>query len=437
MSKVVRYGAFVLVTVLLGAFAGAFTWAFFFLMNLGIGLLWEAVPSWLEAHGLPAVAYPLAFCVLGGVAIGWFQKRCGPYPQDMNAVMAQVKATGRYEYDHMGASFAGALLPLLFGGSIGPEAGLTGVIAGLCTWVGDRLRFLRTELRDVTAAGTAAVVSAVFNAPLFGLVAPLAGRVDDSEGKPAAADADQTIPIPRARKAVIYLLAIAGALGAFALCGSIAGHGGGLPRFTEVAIGARELAWGIPIALLGAAAGWAFHGCGAAVGAVARRMGERPVLKAVLAGALLGAIGIGLPYAMFAGEAQTSQLAGEWMALGAPILIATGFAKVLATQACLGLGWRGGHFFPVIFAGVSIGYGCAALTGVDPTFALCACTAGLMGAVMRQPIMAALLLFLCFPVKAVFVLLAAAALGAAIPVPRRWLPKRQQAMAEGGADAAA
>lgn len=420
LEAVGKRAAFLVATLALGAFAGAFTWTFFFLMNLGISFLWEAVPGWIAAAGLPAVLYPVAFCTLGGLVVGWFQKRHGPCPSDMNAVMAEVKATGRCEYGSLGTSFVGALLPLLFGGSIGPEAGLTGVIAGLCTWVGDRLRFLRCELRDVTSAGTAAVLAALFNAPLFGLMAPLAGYVDESGGRPSGADGG-SIEVPRGRKVAAYVLAVAGALGAFALASALFGGGLGLPRFSSVAIGAHELAWGAPIVLAGAAAGWLFHAAGAATRAVDRLLGERPVAKAVLAGVLLGACGAVLPFALFSGEAQTEQLEAAWTGMGAAALVATGLAKVVVTPLCLGLGWRGGHFFPLIFAGIAIGYGCAALTGVDPVFALCACTAALLGTVMRQPVMTALLLFLCFPVKAAFVLLAAAALGSLVPVPKGWL----------------
>lgn len=421
LSAVKGYAAFVAVAVVLGALAGAFVWAFFFLMNLGIGFLWERVPSWLEAAGMPAVFYPLAFCTAGGLAIGFFQKKAGPYPKDMNEVMGEVKSTGRCDYGHMGASFFGALLPLLFGGSIGPEAGLTGVIAGLCTWVGDRLRFAGREMRAIASVGTAAAVSAVFNAPLFGLAAPLAGYADESQGRMVG---DEPLEVPRVKKIVAYLLSIGGALGAFALCGALFGGGLGLPRFTEVSVGPRELAWGVPVALLGAFAGWLYHACGAGVRAVGRRLASRTVTKAVVAGVVLGLLGTVLPFTMFAGESQTEQLAEAWTGMGVGVLVATGFLKVLATQACLGLGWRGGHFFPLIFAGISIGYGCAALTGIDPVFSLCACTAALMGAVMRQPVMTALLLFLCFPVKAAFVLLMAAAVGALVPVPKAWMEPR-------------
>ena len=41
--------AFAVVTVMLGACAGAFCWAFFFLMNAGLDLLWVKAPAWLAA----------------------------------------------------------------------------------------------------------------------------------------------------------------------------------------------------------------------------------------------------------------------------------------------------------------------------------------------------------------------------------------------------
>lgn len=415
---------FIAGTIAFGAFAGAFAWAFFFLMNRGIGFLWDTVPAWLGQAGLPALFYPIAFCALGGLVIGLFTKRFGDYPQDMNTVMGEVKKTGRYEYDHLGASFFGALLPLLFGGSIGPEAGLTGVIAGLCTWVGDRLRFMGAEMRELTEAGTAAVISAIFSAPLFGLAVPVVGAADDSRGQLSAGDI--ALEVPKALKCAIYVTAVAGALGMMVLLSSVVGSSAGLPHFSEIAFGAAELAWGMPLALVGALAGWLFFPLGVLARKISSLLGRHVVLKPVIAGLALGCVGVVLPFAMFAGEAQTEQLAESWTTLGASVLIATGFMKVLTTQLCLNLGWRGGHFFPLIFAGISIGYGMATLTGIDPVFALCATTGALLGATMRQPLMAALLLFLVFPVKGAFVLLIAATIGYAIPVPSSWLEAKQQ-----------
>lgn len=416
MSKKVLFALF---TIAFGAFAGAFAWAFFFLMNAGIDLLWVKVPGWLEAIGLPAVAYPVVFCTVGGLCIGLFAKRFGNYPDDMNTVLAKVKETGRYEYDHIGASFFGALLPLLFGGSIGPEAGLTGVIAGLCTWVGDRLRFVGAEMRELSEAGTAAVVSAIFSTPLFGLAVPIFGAADDSEGQHPISEV--RLGTKKSLKIAVYVLAVAGALGMMALLGLLFGGNGGLPRFTEISFGWIEIAWAIPLAIVGVLAGWLYFPFGALARQVAKKLKDHVILKAMLAGVVLGACGVVLPFAMFAGEAQTEQLAECWMEIGALALIATGFVKVFATQVCLNLGWRGGHFFPIIFAGISIGYGMSALTGIDPVFSLCVVSGALLGTVMRQPLMTTVLLFLVFPIAGAPALLAAAALGSIIPVPKSWL----------------
>ena len=58
-----------------------------------------------------------------------------------------------------------------------------------------------------------------------------------------------------------------------------------------------------------------------------------------------------------------------------------------------------------------------------------------MGAVMRQPLMAALLLVMCFPLKGVIVMLAAAAIGAAIPLPQALSPQKTGDSPDGGENA--
>ena len=200
----------------------------------------------------------------------------------------------------------------------------------------------------------------------------------------------------------------------------------GLPRFTGMEVGALEAALVIPAALLGCAAGWAFHASTWASGKLASRMGERSVAKAVLGGIVLAVCGMALPYTMFAGEAQTHLLMDSYLAIGAGALIATGLIKAALTPFCIQMGWRGGHFFPLIFSGVSMGYGFSLLTGADSVSCVAACTAGCMGAVMRQPVMTALLLIMCFPVKGVVVTIAAAAIGAAIPLPKTIAPSKPQ-----------
>ncbi len=415
-AKFANRALFVVCVVATGAIAGAFVWALLFAMNLGISFVWKYLPQ----HFGPF--FPLLACTAGGLVIGLFAKKFGSYPEDLDAVMASVKKNGRYEYNKLGVMSTAALLPLFFGGSVGPEAGLTGAVAGICTWVGDRMKRFGADFQQLTSVGTMAAVSAIFTAPLFGFVAPLynEGNARTGEG---------TIALPKSSKIVVYLCAIAGALGALMGLNALFGGGMSMPHFSNIAVGAQELLWFVPLALTGAAGGWLYGVGDGLFKRLSGKIGDKPVLKSVVAGLVLGACGIVLPFTMFAGEVQTEMLGEVWTGLGAGFLIATGFVKVLVTPLCIRFGWRGGHFFPVIFAGVSIGYGMAALTGIDPVFCLCACTAALVGSVMRQPLMAVLLLFLCFPIKGVVVMLAAAALGAAIPLPKSFSSEDERAAA--------
>ena len=98
-------------------------------------LLWNGVGGSL---GVPW--FPLATCTLGGALIGvwtwWSRDRVKP----LEEVMAEFKATGSYKTQGFAKPVVTFLLPLGFGGSIGFEAGLTGLIAAGCCWVRDQLK---------------------------------------------------------------------------------------------------------------------------------------------------------------------------------------------------------------------------------------------------------------------------------------------------------
>lgn len=393
---IVNRGLFALSVVVTGAIAGAFVWLILFVMDAGLAIVWDRLSSQF------GVLYPVVICTVGGVVIGLFARRFGQYPEDLRAVMAKVKRNGRYEYDKLGRMSVAAVLPLVFGGSVGPEAGLTGVIAGLCSWAGDRMRRFGTGFRELTEAGVTATLSALFVAPLYGFATGVEG---DGSG------------LSRWKRAAVYACAIVGALCSLMLLTHYVGGGMPLPHYEWNEIGADEVLWMVPLVLVGSVAGWMFCVSDAAFSRVSGRIGDRPVLKPVVAGLALGVCGAVLPLTMFSGESQVSELDVSWEVMGAVLLLVIGFVKIAVTAMCVNMGWRGGHFFPVIFSGISIGYGMAVLTGADPVFCLCVTTASLIGGVMRRPVMAVLLLFLCFPVLAAAPMLAAAFVGAHIPLP--------------------
>ena len=401
--RVVNRTVFLLSVVLTGAIAGAFVWLVLLAMNVGLAFVWDGLASWFGRF------YPILMCIVGGVVIGLFARRYGQYPEDLPTVMAKVKRDGRYGYDKLGRMSVAALLPLVFGGSVGPEAGLTGVIAGLCSWVSDRMKRFGAYFRELSEAGVTATLSALFTAPLYGFAAGISGKPSGDGEAPT---------MSRWARAAVYVCAIAGALAAMLALNHFIGGGMSLPHYDWDAVGKVEVLWLIPLILVGSVAGWLYCISDSIMSKASDHVGDRPVLKPVVAGAVLGIFGVVMPMTMFSGESQVEELNVLWTGMGAAALLVLGFAKVFVTSMCVNMGWRGGHFFPIIFAGISIGYGMAVLTGADPVFCLCVVTAALVGGVMRKPVMAVLLLFLCFPLLAAIPMLLAAFVGSRLPLPR-------------------
>ena len=122
---------------------------------------------------------------------------------------------------------------------------------------------------------------------------------------------------------------------------------------------------------------------------------------------------------MFSGESEIHHLMGDyveylpWMLLGIALL------KVLITNICIQCGLKGGHFFPLIYAGVLVGYAIAmfiypSAAAEHVVFGAAVVTATMLGANMKQPLIVSLILLICFPFRMIFWLLIGSYAGCAI-----------------------
>lgn len=220
-----------------GAVTSLIVWLFLKLMGLGIGLVWDTIPSNFDFK-----FYPIIVCTAGGIILGIWQKLTNAVPDELDEVMKKVKKDKFYPYNKVLFLCVSALLPLVFGGSLGPEAGLTGVIVGLCYWAGSHMKDAKSKIPELMQIGISATLSAVFYAPLFGLASVSEERLD-SDDKPTDI---------RSTKLISNIIAVLFAAGTLFLLNSIFGGSMGLPRLGGYNITNFERLWGIPLALLGA-----------------------------------------------------------------------------------------------------------------------------------------------------------------------------------------
>ena len=387
---------------LIGAVAGALVWILLKIMAVGTEFLWNRIPSQNISP-----YYTLFVCVAGAAMIGIFRKVFGDYPEDLETVMEKVRSEKRYEYKNMPAMMVAALLPLLIGSSVGPEAGLTGIIVGLCYWAGDNLKFAGQNTRNYSQVGIVVSMSVLFHAPLFGIF-----EVEENSDESLSA-------LTKGSKLFIYGIALAAGTGIYGGLSALFGAGlSGFPSFDMVEIQKKDYLLMVLYILCGLLLAYFYQSTHKLTEKISNRFPA--VMKEIFAGSVLGITGTFLPVLMFSGEEQMGTLMETYTSYLPLTLIGIAFFKLLLTNLCIQFGLKGGHFFPVIFAGVCMGYGVAMLTcglnGGHVVFGAAIVTASLLGGIMKKPLAVTMLLFLCFPVKMFIWIFVAALIGSKLTV---------------------
>ena len=329
--------------------------------------------------------------------------RYGDYPEELTEVLGKVKKEKRYEYRNMPVMLLAAFLPLIIGSSVGPEAGLTGIIVGLCYWAGDNLKFARGNEKEYSDVGAAVTLSLLFRSPLFGIFA-----VEEENKEKEVFDMSKT------SKTFIYGLTIASGFAIYLLLSDLFGaEMSGFPSFPAQELTRIDYLMIILYIICGCILAKFYqithHGCGQ----IALKLPS--ILRETLGGLFLGISGLVVPAVMFSGEDQMGILMESYTGYLPLLLVGMAFFKIVLTNICIQSGLKGGHFFPVIFAGVCMGYGIAGLIFQESArhvvFAAAIITATLLGGIMKKPLAVTMVLFLCFPVKMFMWIFLAAAIG--------------------------
>lgn len=397
----------------------------YLLLNLSewlTALIWDGLGGRLNLR-----LFPLITCTVGGVIIGIWTHLSHNSIDSLEEVLGQFGKTGSYRLENPPATAVSFLLPLAFGGSVGFEAGLTGLITAACCWIRDKLKAAGLRLAGTADVTIAASLSAIFKTPLAGVVAGYESEHRDSLNVAVGQVDDYNMR--REVKLVLYLAAAMGSFVGIAVFTRLFGGAAGMPRFSSIQAQSTDFLWAIPCLLMAYALLLVFHAATFAAQLIVRRLDANPagdIIKPVIAGVALGTTALALPLVLFPGEEQCNELINAWSSWPVWALLATGILKAVVTPLCLNLGWKGGDFFPCIFAGVACGYGLAALTGVDPMLMVTVTTTAFLSGVTRKPVLALAILAICFPLDGILWMGLAALIGSLLPVPQFLSPSHAE-----------
>ncbi len=388
--------------ILLGAVVGIVLWAFLRLLGLCKDFLWHIIP---EAIGVNFIS--VIICAVGGLLMGLLHKRYGDYPEELPIVLGKIKRDRHYEYHPMLALLACAFIPLAFGASVGPEAGLTGIVAGLCYWLGDNVKYAKQHADAYSNIGAAVMLGSLFHSPLFGIFAV--------EEDTAYEETVENFGLPKVSKLLLYGLSMASAFLVMKGLGAVfCALDVGFPGFEAANVMPADywlILLYVPVGLVLFAA---YFYAKKLAGLVSSKI---PVIvRETICGLCIGIMSMLVPAVLFSGEEQMGLLPDLFMGYTPAMLIGVSFLKIVMTTFCIEFGLKGGHFFPLIYACSSMGFGVALLifgagAPAHAVFAAAIITAATLGAQIRRPIAVSMLLLICFPFRFVLWILLAAAAG--------------------------
>lgn len=398
--KFLSVAILMLYSIVIGGIVGFLTWGFLGIISLTTHFLWITLPESLNVQN-----WIIILCLVGGLLVGICQKYFGNCPRNMEAVLAEFKETKRVDYRSLYKSTITALCVLSFGASLGPEAALVGLIGGLSTWAGDAIKSIIKKKAVLNEYGDIiieysieATIGMIFRTPLFGVTTFFEDKKDSK--------------LIKMIKTLVYLITTFSSFGVFIFLSKIDNRKLSLADFGSATIGKNEIIAIIPLILIGVLFAMLYEFFGDILHKLLKPLENYKIIKAVIGGLVLGLIGTILPITLFSGEHQLTELAVEWTNMSIYLLLITAVVKLFITEFCLATGWRGGHIFPIIFAGVSMGYGIASLFSIDPVTSITILTTSLTSAVLKKPIAVVFILILLFPIK----LLIPMVLAAYIPI---------------------
>ena len=399
MKKIKNNTLLIIYTIIIGALAGSIIWSFLKVMNLGIEFLWIYIPEKINFK-----YYTIVVCLIGGIIIGLWKWKFGESPEELETVIKKVKKDKRYPYNNIFSSIGSALFPLLIGASVGPEAGLTGIIASLCTWVGDKLKHQFKELQELTSIGITATIGTIFKSPIFGFIEPLEG--------------EEETKLPKTSKIVLYFTAILSSFGIFMFLNKLVGSEMGMPSAGTASFKNINFFYILLLTIIGIILGYIYFISHKLIKEVFKPLKTNIIIKCIIGGLILGLIGTLLPLTMFSGEEQIITILETGKNIGIVILILTSIIKVFLTNLCIESGLKGGHFFPMIFSGIALGYAFSIILNMDPVISMAVVTSSFLANIMKKPLAVVLLLMILFPANLIPIMLASSIIACLFKTPK-------------------
>lgn len=355
--------------------------AFIFLRIEGIGseLLWKVLESTRPVRFI----YIAGITLVGGCLLGICRKHWGNLPLTAHDSMAELKATKTIDYRSVFKSLLVALIVLVFGAGVGPEAGLLSAVIACSVWQADKLRYYYFNYPTLRQLSVKQRVGRLMN--------PVAYLLTYDEERAEKAGKQR-------KKKHFYGVFIVNGLVSFILLMKLTGQPSFISKMGDSHWQWTELWLILPLIIFGVLYGKAYHVLQRVAGKVFDFWQDAPIRKALVGSLAIFLIASFVPKLLFSGQLSLSLV--PFIGTQASFLFLTLMAliKLVFLQICLNTGWVGGDIFPIVFSAIIQGFAMAQLFPEwDRLLIVSVVSASISMTIIDSPLVVGVFVMLFFP----------------------------------------
>jgi H+/Cl- antiporter ClcA len=366
------YYKLIVYAAIFGALSSLITAGYITLYNQGIQFFQQVSLIILNIN-----IWPLVLLTGAGVLIGLIIRHFGQHA-GLGVAQRQYAQTGRMNPRYLPGIMLQAFTTLWSGAAVGPEGPLVFLTGGIGTFVSERLKLQKDDVQVLVYSSIAGAFGGFLGSPVVGAVGALEYMYIKElnfyrhliPGLTAAA----------VGYAVYFALLQETYLGIYSF-----------PAYASPRV--VDLWWALLVGVIAGFGGIMFKVVIGVMHKIFTPLNKRPIIRAVIGGVVIGAVGLFLPLTLYSGQDQLLQIIHNPASFGIGLLLLMVFAKVLLTSTSFATGFEGGPIFPVLFVGGTLGLAISKiLTFIPDGVAVTAGMAGVACAVLPLPLTVSLLL---------------------------------------------
>lgn len=334
-APLLRYRYVLVRAVLLGIFTGLFGVAFLIGTEELTELIW---PEWENEGWFSGNIWTFLIPIVAGLLVG-LTYRIFRLPPRIPGFIDDLK-DGEVDPKATRGALGVAVISLVGGSSVGPEAPLGAAGGAVGTWLAQRRNADSEEVRQMSFIGISGAFGGLMSTPIGGPL--LAFELEHDQTR----NYYYTSLVPGI---------IAGAI-SFGIMWPIVGAPfQGLLEIPHGDFRSWMLLAAVGLGVLAAAAAAVVGKLMAAIVGLMRRLDSRPILRGLIGGVAVGAIGYTMPLTLFSGQTSLPVILEDYESFGVLMLLALALLKMSALGISLGGGFFGGPIFPTFFTGAVLG----------------------------------------------------------------------------------